>query len=94
MYKQTCAMYAQTYLDVLRRAQLLQHQPEVIQQQGVIGSPSKHRLVMTPGLGPPPLQATEVSYVGVSIDVVLLDGESSPITVLRFFRSICRDGGG
>lgn len=82
-------MYTQTYQDILRCAQLLQHQSEVIEQQGVIGSPAQHGLVMPPGLGPPPLQTTQVAHVCVGIDVVCLDGEGSPIAGLGFLRTIC-----
>ena len=71
----------------------LQHISQVVPHDGVGRPSNQSNIVMILGFLPPFVKPTEMSQVCVSIDVIILDRESSSVTLLRFFSPICEGRG-
>ena len=79
-----------TNLSTLISVHLLIDKAQVVVQQWVLGASAEYNGVVFDCLLPPALDATQVTHIGVGIDVVLLDGQSLTVATLRFFWPVCK----
>jgi len=69
------------------------NQAQVIKKDRAVGSPGQCRAVVGSRLRPSTLEPTEVSHVGVGIDVDGVEGQGASVTTLCLLRSLCKYNG-
>ena len=91
--KEACKTYLYSskffaYLSVFRRIQMLIDKAQIVMEQWVLWTSPQSSGVVGHCLFPSLLDATQVTHVGVGIDVVCLDGQRLTVGILCFFGTI------